>query len=346
MEPHVTGAERLSLRPVFLPRKRRLETATHPARVSLKGLLSATLLVCGVGLWFVTLLGFAGAAWWLLDLFSHFRVQYLVLATVAALLLLWMRNRRAAAAMAVCAAVNLAVVLPYLAPTALFRASTSRSGVVRVATANVHTANRDHGAVARFLSGSRADFVVLLEVDDAWLSGLSGLRREFPYGVHEARDDNFGIALLSRHPCVQCRIVRLGEAGVPSVMGEFEVRGSRFTLVGTHPLPPVGAEYARLNAEQVRSVAAYMADLRGPKVLVGDLNMTPWSAHFQPLLRRAGLRDSGAGRGVGWTWPTHAPLLGIPIDHVLTSPGVHVVERKRGPDVGSDHLPVLVSFVP
>jgi endonuclease/exonuclease/phosphatase (EEP) superfamily protein YafD len=324
-----------------------MESPAHPAPPTLRGLASAFLVVAGAGLWAATLLGFAGAAGWLLDLFAHFRVQYLALATAAALLLFWMRRRRAAAALALCAALNLAVVLPYLAPTARFQAPTSRSGVVRVATLNVHTANGDHAAVARFVAASRADLVVLLEVDDAWLAGLAGLRREFPHGVAEARGDNFGIALLSRHPCARCRVVHLGEAGLPSVVGEFAVRQTqRFTLMGTHPLPPVGTEYARRHADQLRAVADFMAGIRGPKVLAGDLNTTPWSAHFRPLLRRAGLRDSGMGLGVRWTWPADAPLLGIPIDHVLASPGMHVLERRRGPDVGSDHLPLLVSLVP
>jgi endonuclease/exonuclease/phosphatase (EEP) superfamily protein YafD len=34
----------------------------------------------------------------------------------------------------------------------------------------------------------------------------------------------------------------------------------------------------------------------------------------------------------------------IPIDHVLHTPDIRVYERKNGPRVGSDHLPVMVEF--
>ncbi|MBW1762831.1 MAG: hypothetical protein JRJ64_15305 [Deltaproteobacteria bacterium] len=72
--------------------------------------------------------------------------------------------------------------------------------------------------------------------------------------------------------------------------------------------------------------------------------MSPWNHHFRRLLKRTGLRDSSQGRGVQPTWPTHNPLLRIPIDHCLHSEGIHVVQKKIGPAVGSDHYPVIVDF--
>ena len=33
-------------------------------------------------------------------------------------------------------------------------------------------------------------------------------------------------------------------------------------------------------------------------------------------------------------------ILGISIDHILVSPHFAVVKTERGPDIGSDHLPV------
>jgi endonuclease/exonuclease/phosphatase (EEP) superfamily protein YafD len=37
-------------------------------------------------------------------------------------------------------------------------------------------------------------------------------------------------------------------------------------------------------------------------------------------------------------------VLRIPIDHCLVSPSVAIVDRRVGPPVGSDHLPVFVDF--
>ena len=44
------------------------------------------------------------------------------------------------------------------------------------------------------------------------------------------------------------------------------------------------------------------------------------------------------------TWPTYNPLLWIPIDHCLVSPEIIVTDRQIGPDVGSDHYPIVVDL--
>ena len=82
----------------------------------------------------------------------------------------------------------------------------------------------------------------------------------------------------------------------------------------------------------------------GPKILLGDLNITPWSYFFGRLLRTANLRDPSVGIGFKTTWPVGQILLRIPIDHCLVSPEIAVEDRRVGTDVGSDHFPLVVDF--
>jgi endonuclease/exonuclease/phosphatase family metal-dependent hydrolase len=58
-----------------------------------------------------------------------------------------------------------------------------------------------------------------------------------------------------------------------------------------------------------------------------------------------GLRDPRAEFGLGFTWPTFFPLLGIPIDHCLVSADLGVAQYRRLADFGSDHYPVLARLV-
>ena len=77
--------------------------------VGLWGLLTAA----GAGIFSATLAGLAGRFWWVFDLFSHFRVQYLISISVVIILLLLGKKWRSAAVLGLCAAINLASILPY-----------------------------------------------------------------------------------------------------------------------------------------------------------------------------------------------------------------------------------------
>jgi endonuclease/exonuclease/phosphatase (EEP) superfamily protein YafD len=115
--------------------------------------------------------------------------------------------------------------------------------------------------------------------------------------------------------------------------------------MATHPLPPAGRDYSRWRNNQLAQLPGWVHRATSPLLLLGDLNVSPWSSHFRRLLRESGLRDSSQGRGVLPTWPTFSPLLRIPIDHCLYSQGIAIVDRRTGPHVGSDHFPVIVDFV-
>lgn len=288
----------------------------------------------------LTLAGFASGLWWPLELVCHFRMQYLVALAVIALALVLLRMARAACVFAAFCAVNLALIVPfYVAPP-----GGGSSVPLRAMMINVHTANRDAGVVKAAINKYNPDFLLLLEVDAWWLLALDDLSDAYPYSIKRARSDNFGIALFSKVPFVRAEIVSIGAAGVPSIAAEVLFDGRPFTVFGTHPLPPVGARYARLRNEQFAVIAEFVREIDSPVLLLGDLNITQWSRFFDRLLDEAGLHDSSLGHGFQPTWPVHNVLLRIPIDHCLYSDGIKIVDRQVGPDVGSDHYPLIVDF--
>jgi endonuclease/exonuclease/phosphatase (EEP) superfamily protein YafD len=63
-------------------------------------------------------------------------------------------------------------------------------------------------------------------------------------------------------------------------------------------------------------------------------------------MRMSRLRDSREGFGIQPTWLSNKPLFMVPIDHVLVSEGINIHKRFTGPDIGSDHRPVIVDFSP
>ena len=209
---------------------------------------------------------------------------------------------------------------------------------------NVNTANRQVALVKQLLRDYEPDVVLLMEVNAAWITALEEIRPQYPYQKAVPRDDNFGIALYSKLPFTACDTVEWGQAGVPSLVGTVEVAGQRLTIVGTHPLPPINQQYAAFRNGQLEAVAEYLATVSGPKILLGDLNTSPWSYYFGRLLKMTKLVDSSRGRGIAPTWPTNAAWLRIPIDFCLVSEEITILDKQVGADIGSDHFPLIVDL--
>jgi endonuclease/exonuclease/phosphatase (EEP) superfamily protein YafD len=300
------------------------------------------LTAAGVVVSATTIIGFLGRLWWFLELFSHFRVQYLLSLIPITVLLLLGRKFRVALAFGLCAALNLALILPYYIASA--RARPTKEPPLRVVSINVNTANKRYDLVKQYILETNPDLFLLVEVDSGWLDGMADIEKSYPYRTAEPQDGNFGIALYSKHPCKKCEIVYLGDDHLPSVVGEFEFGGKLFTIVGTHPLPPMNRVYASSRNNQLDAIADYLSGVAGHKMLLGDLNSTPWSYEFRRVAERASLHDSAVGYGLQLTWPTYSYMFRIPIDHCLVSTDINVVNRSVGRHVGSDHFPILIDF--
>ena len=100
-----------------------------------------------------------------------------------------------------------------------------------------------------------------------------------------------------------------------------------------------GAERA---FERAAEVAAALADQ--PVLLMGDLNVTPWSPVFARLLKDGDLRDASGARGLTTTWPANCLWCGVLIDHVLVDPKLAVIGSRVAQDIGSDHRPVVAEL--
>ncbi len=303
------------------------------------GLLTAP----GTIICLLTILGFAGGLFWVFDLFSHFRVQYLLSILPILICLLLLRRFRESILFGLCAAVNLVSILPYYLPVP--PAADDNRTVLRVLSLNVNSANQRYDLVRELIKARDPDIILLTEVNRAWVEELEQLYPLYPYRKCEPRDDNSGIALYSKLVCDKCEIIYFGETGAPSISAEFDVGQQRLAVLGTHPPPPISGIYSRFRDDQIEAVAEYLAQIPDQKLLLGDLNTSPWSYSFGKLVKKAALVDSSKGRGICSTWPTDSILYRIPIDFCLISEGIGIKDRSVGPDVGSDHFPLIVDIV-
>jgi endonuclease/exonuclease/phosphatase (EEP) superfamily protein YafD len=277
---------------------------------------------------------------WRCEQLCHFRLQYAWLLVAAAASLLFAKDRRFGIIAAVGAIANFVFIVPIYFPAD----QPSHGGQPwKLISYNVRTRNQHHLDVSAWLRQQQADVILLMEIDGRWGQMIRELRDVYPHQHIIERDDNFGIALVSRIPWESVPTEEFDSAEVPSIVAEFKMNGQPVTFVGSHPVPPGSAGNAASRNELLFAVARLAKQTPGQFIAAGDLNVTSYSPYFRDLLRDGNLRDSRQGRGVQASW-SRLYMFTIPIDHCLVSPQVEVVSRRVGPHLGSDHRPVIVEL--
>lgn len=285
-----------------------------------------------------------GARWhWFLDLASHFRVQYAIGMLPLFVIFAIRRRWKLAVAAAVVCGWNAALFVPDMLPIEKPPVSTSRKPIKAI-LANVFAGNTKHQAFLDFIEQEQPDFFLVLEADGSWLQSLEALKTDYPHVAVKPRTDSFGIAFFSRIPIKQHRVVALANSGVPSLVIEMDIGDQPITVIGTHPLPPVGSQNSSDRNQHLLALAKLAQGISTPLIVLGDLNVTPWSPHFSDLIEKTSLGDSRSGFGIQASWPTQRPPMMIPIDHALFSEDFCIEDRRIGPNINSDHLPVIVEF--
>ena len=304
---------------------------------SLRSILNAFGILMGMA----AAAGFFGSWWWVFDACSHFRVQYFFGFLGIGALFAWQKKKAGACLAAAGAGVNLFVVLPHLLETNPQSWSVGQSKI-RILWWNVHSDNKNVQNLFDLIEEESPDLIAFAEVNSDWKRSLDSLKESYPYHCVEDREDNFGIALYARMPLAETQILRREPNGVPTIQTEIMLEGRSLCLIATHPVPPVGSRYTQSRNRQLAWLSRLVKQMRRPTVVVGDLNTTPWNHAFKSLAQTARLNRPA---GVFPTWPANFPLLAIPLDHCLVTSEICVARKRIGPNLGSDHKPLIVDLV-
>ncbi|MEM9825192.1 MAG: endonuclease/exonuclease/phosphatase family protein [Planctomycetota bacterium] len=304
----------------------------------------------------------AAESYWLADLVANLRVQWLIAGIAVLLLACILRHRRLIAAALVVTILPLAVVIGSVNSETTRRPNATKTvnpegsatedsrSAVRLAFVNVRTSNRSSDQVIAWIRSIDVDWVAVLEVDSWWYQQLRDGLADFPHTLAEPSDrGNFGMAVYSKVPLGGAQMRDFG-CGVPSFDWPDSAWG--FRLIATHPVPPMGARGFRQRNTQLRNIADQVASGGRPGVVMGDLNLTPWSPLLADLQSRSALQRCTSGWGGTPTWYRFPRLplggglpLGLPLDHVLIDPTISLLDHQIGPHVGSDHRGVVVELL-
>lgn len=291
-----------------------------------------------------SVLALAGDWNWFADLFTHFRLYYLLAQGLLVIVFLNTRRYLWLAVTLLLALPNAWYVGPYLVPLFTATDQRSESATPQVVTLNLSFRNRDPAAAIDYLQQMRPETVVFSEYTQAWHAALEPALDDWPYRVLRPRSTPFGMAIYSREPLGKAEFLDLGVPNVENLRVELPGRG--LDLYAVHLLPPVSPQLARGRNLQLDTLSRLMSRSTQPRLLTGDLNLTPFSPYFERLLNGAGLVDARRSQGLHVTWPAVPAPLWIAIDHVLADPAAGVVDVRTGPDIGSDHFPLEITLAP
>lgn len=308
-------------------------------RLSLVGLLQAAATVTAV----FSVATFADSLHRYLELFSHFRLQYLVVALLLCLAFIAIRRRTWASLMLVITAINVMPVATWYFAEA--KQTTDSDVEIKMLQANVWGGNTDTEMLIELIAAEQPDIVILQEVTNLWVAAMDELQAVYPHRYEVPRNDAFGIAIYSREPLLSVEALKSPPFGHPSLFVRQSLHDTIVTYVSTHPIPPIGKSGFDARNEQLASIAEVTSAISGPTILVGDLNTTMWGHHYDELEDATGLVNARRGFGVIPTWPTQMPFAMIPIDHCLVSDDFAVRDVRSGSDIGSDHLPLIVELL-
>lgn len=285
--------------------------------------------------------GYLGREYWFLDLFSHFKVQYSFTLIVLIIGLGLLKERKAALVGLLILFINLIDILPfYFSSSQEVKEGTN----VRICSINLLSSNGSFGKVGKYIRREEPDILVLEELTELWGIALDSILIEYPYQLSIPRQDNFGIGLYSKVKPDTIHNITVNDALLPSILFRFSVKDELINLLATHPLPPLGPFEFESRNKAFERMATLRNSQGGHFILIGDLNTSSYSAHFKVLKKNSGLKDTRNGFGILNTWHAEIPILRITLDHCLVSDGLAVVDRNVGPNIGSDHLPIMAEL--
>jgi len=226
---------------------------------------------------------------------------------------------------------------------------------LRIAYANVNAWNAPSEDAVQWLSQLDADAVALIECSGAWAEALrdAALQAGRPWLYECMRTDGKaieGVLLLSRYPLRDARALVSPQGRFPMIDATIDAPAGPLRVIVAHPVPPVGLDALTMRNAELAWIAQRCATSDMPTAIVADFNDTPFGRALRDFSVSSGMRSAASVGGLVTTWPARvggvpwpAPLR-IAIDHCFVSRTVGIAALSAGPDIGSDHLPLVIDI--
>lgn len=304
--------------------------------------MQKTLLKLTYFLWICSIMllgiGLLSPFYWLFDLISSFTLQ-LSIATVFFSIILIFKKKYLVGGIAI-----VLVLLNFLRflPNDIRTEEIADRDKLTFASMNLLSTNFNSAEVVDYIKALDADVVLILEYTNFWDQALKeGIGNDYSYSVNKIQDDNFGIALFSKHRMLNYRIMDFTNSYFPMVNCKIDFKGTSLNIFGVHLENPMGPNNHKVRSYQIQQSINHLKNM-DDVIFIGDFNMTPYSNDFQRIESKLNLTDTR--HSIGASWPSFFWPLQIPIDHCFISPSFKLINRTKGPSMGSDHYPIIIEL--
>ncbi len=219
--------------------------------------------------------------------------------------------------------------------------------MIRVVVSNIEQENSHYERWMSTIRQADPDLLIVLEINDRWVTAVSSLVDKFPHQVIQPQDNWYGMMLLSKYPIESSKVHFLVQDDIPSIDATIRLADEQsIRVVGVHPRPPEPIRDTDATARDAELMlwGRELEEESRPVIIGGDLNDVAWSETTRLFMRISGLLDPRRGRGFFNTFNANHWWMRFPLDHIFHSTHFAVRGIKRLPNVGSDHFPIQIDL--
>ncbi|TXE19753.1 endonuclease/exonuclease/phosphatase family protein [Psychroflexus gondwanensis] len=293
-----------------------------------------------IGILIVSILPNISSDYWLFDILSNFKLQYLVISVLLLIISSFILRHKVLALGFI--VISILWNCYYIAPYYLTSPNLISKSNFKISSLNLLSSNTKINLVKSYIQKEDSDILVLMEFTPEWKRHLMPILKNYPYKKILTRTDNFGIALLSKFE-MNSSIDYFELNNKPSIRAELKIENKSFTLIATHPMPPMNQSAFENRNKQLLNIVDKRSSFSENLIVIGDFNISSFSNHFRALVK-GDLKDTRIGFGLLPTWPARFKILQTTLDHCLVSENLIVLDRSVGENIGSDHLPIKISI--
>lgn len=211
---------------------------------------------------------------------------------------------------------------------------------LKVISFNWLAEDRDRSDIYAWLKQENPDILAIQEIsgrEDGVSNALYGL---LPYHTQPVAD----VMILSRFPILK-QANRMINANA-MLRAELNVENRRLVVWAIHPYTLKGLDDVKVRDFYLAEVARYVSQETEPVLMMGDFNATRWDPRFAAIVAEGDLHEEPAllASPTRMAVRKGIPFFGSPIDHILTSTGNVLSDCHTGPNLGSDHKPLLCNL--